>query len=131
MVLTAEAKIRFIYFFLWRNSGNSRVSLLEMFSKSSAIPKSKIISQRTSFSLQSSLFFFFPHHITSRFLSRVDFQPPPRDSSQHFDDLFSTVSCQNFICFFLLTRTFANRLSSSDGFGIGWRFLLRMLGCRM
>lgn len=31
----------------------------------------------------------------------------------------------------LLTRTFANRRSSSDAFGIGCRFLLRMLGCRM
>lgn len=36
-----------------------------------------------------------------------------------------------FFCFFLLTRTFANRRSSSDAFGIGWRFLLRTLGCRM
>jgi hypothetical protein len=31
----------------------------------------------------------------------------------------------------LLTRTFANRRSSSEAFGIGWRFLLLMLGCRM
>ena len=73
-------------------------NVLEMFIHIE-IPRFKIISQRTSFSLQSSLFSYSPH-ITSRFLSRVDFQPPPRDSSPLFDDLFYTVSRQNFICFF-------------------------------